>query len=228
MESANKNNGDVNVVDHMNQHWESMRQFLHSQTTGGWQKCWEEDRTPWDLGHVTPVIQHLVQTDALPKGRILIPGCGRGYDVIAMASSQRNVVGLDLSEAAITKAKKLAASSANANSTTFIVDDFFTWQPNEPFELIFYYTFFCAIDPKTRPAWASRMAELLKPDGELLILMFPISDHVCGPPYKVSVSDYEEVLAPFGFKAISITENEHAIEFRKGYEKLGRWKRTSN
>uniref|UniRef100_A0A803M5J7 Methyltransferase domain-containing protein n=1 Tax=Chenopodium quinoa TaxID=63459 RepID=A0A803M5J7_CHEQI len=97
----------------------------------------------------------------------------QGYDVIAMASSERNVVGLDLSEAAIAKAKKLAASSANANSTTFIVDNFFTWQPNEPFDLIFDYTFFCAIDLKTRPTWASRMAELLKPDGELLILMFP-------------------------------------------------------
>ena len=32
--------------------------------------------TPWDLGQPTPVILHLHQTGALPKGRALIPGCG--------------------------------------------------------------------------------------------------------------------------------------------------------
>lgn len=32
--------------------------------------------TPWDLGQPTPVILHLHQTGALPKGRALVPGCG--------------------------------------------------------------------------------------------------------------------------------------------------------
>ena len=33
---------------------------------------------------------------------------------------------------------------------------------------------FCAIDPETRPAWAKAMYELLKPDGELITLMYPV------------------------------------------------------
>ena len=42
----------------------------------GWERCWEEGLTPWDLGKPTPVLQHLLQTDSLPKGRVLVPGCG--------------------------------------------------------------------------------------------------------------------------------------------------------
>ncbi|KMT15571.1 hypothetical protein BVRB_3g059210 isoform B [Beta vulgaris subsp. vulgaris] len=95
------------------------------------------------------------------------------------------------------------------------------------FDLIFDYTFFCAIEPKMRSAWATRMGDLLKPDGELITLMFPIDDHDGGPPYKTSVVDYEEVLCPLGFHAISIVENELAVDPRKGREKLGRWKRTT-
>lgn len=43
---------------------------------GGWEKCWEQGVTPWDLGRPTPIILHLHQTGALPKGRALVPGCG--------------------------------------------------------------------------------------------------------------------------------------------------------
>ncbi|KAF3566879.1 hypothetical protein DY000_02011939, partial [Brassica cretica] len=36
-----------------------------------------------------------------------------------------------------------------------------------------------------------------------------------GPPYKVSVSDYEKVLIPLGFEAMSIVDKERAITSRK-------------
>nr|XP_023871958.1 probable thiol methyltransferase 2 isoform X4 [Quercus suber] len=88
------------------------------------------------------------------------------------------------------------------------------------------WRFFCAIEPDMRLAWAQRIRDLLKPGGELITLMFPISDHVGGPPFKVSISDYEEVLLPMGFREVSIVDNELAIGPRKGREKLGRWKRS--
>ncbi|RVW70205.1 putative thiol methyltransferase 2 [Vitis vinifera] len=192
----------------------------------GWEKSWQQGHTPWDLGKPTPIIQHLHQTGTLPSGRTLVPGCGCGYDVVTIACPERFVVGLDISDSAIKKAKELSSSLWNANHFTFLKEDFFTWNPTELFDLIFDYTFFCAIEPDMRSVWAKRMRHLLKPDGELLTLMFPISDHAGGPPYKVSVADYEEVLHPMGFKAVSIVDNKMAIGPRKGREKLGRWKRT--
>ncbi|XP_043721549.1 probable thiol methyltransferase 2 [Telopea speciosissima] len=203
-----------------------VEELLQGDPEGGWDKCWEQGLTPWDLKQPTPVFLHLHQADALPRGRALVPGCGTGYDVVAIASPDRYVVGLEISEHAIKRAKELFSSLPNANYFTFTKEDFFTWQPTDLFDLIYDYTFFCAIEPSMRSAWASRIRDYLKPDGELITLMFPISDHVGGPPYKVSVADYEEVLHPMGFRAISIEDNELAIEPRKGREKLGRWKRS--
>lgn len=54
----------------------SVSEFMPFEWTDGWEKSWEQRLTPWDLGQPTPVILHLLQTGALPKGRALIPGCG--------------------------------------------------------------------------------------------------------------------------------------------------------
>uniref|UniRef100_A0A6V7QT96 Thiol methyltransferase 2 n=1 Tax=Ananas comosus var. bracteatus TaxID=296719 RepID=A0A6V7QT96_ANACO len=193
--------------------------------TDGWEKCWDEGLTPWDLGRPTPVVLQLAQSGTLPKGRVLVPGCGMGYDVVAFASPGRFVVGLDISDTAIRKAKEWSSSLPNANFFTFMAEDFFIWQPTELFDLIFDYTFFCAIDPSMRSAWARKIRDILKPDGELITLIYVITDQQEGPPYNTTVADYEEVLSPMGFKALSIEDNEFAVGPRKGREKVGRWKR---
>ncbi|KAH9617591.1 hypothetical protein KSS87_016272 [Heliosperma pusillum] len=209
---------------------DKMQQLVQSDPSSGWDKCWEIGLTTWDLRQPTPIVEHLVRNDLLPKGRALVPGCGSGYDVVTLASPDRYVIGLDLSKSAVKKATELAATSPNVTCFSFVEADFFTWNQTELFDLIFDYTFFCAIEPKLRSAWAHRVADLLKPDGELITLMFPIDDHDGGPPYKVSIADYEMLLHPLGFQAISIVENELAVPGRKvsyifGREKLGRWKR---
>ena len=50
--------------------------FLCGCSSDGWEKSWESDITPWDLGKPTPIIEHLVKSGTLPKGRALVPGCG--------------------------------------------------------------------------------------------------------------------------------------------------------
>lgn len=203
-----------------------IRELVNDKPMDKWDKCWEERVTPWDLGQVTPIVSHLVQQQGLlPRGRVLVPGCGAGYDVLALASPNRYVIGVDISEKAVKQALELASSAPNAKYCEFVKADFFTWAPVETFDLIFDYTFFCALEPSMRSAWGKRVAELLKHDGELITLMFPIGDHEGGPPYAVSIPRYEEVLHPLGFEAISIENNEIAVGRRKGREMLGRWKR---
>ncbi|XP_031473360.1 probable thiocyanate methyltransferase 2 [Nymphaea colorata] len=193
-----------------------------------WNKCYEDGVIPWDLGQATPLVVHLVQSGSLPKGRGLVPGCGTGYDVVEMASPERYVVGLDISEKAMARSRELFSSVPNVDNFTFVAADFFNWKTTESFDFIFDYTFFCAIDPSMRSAWAKRMHELLTVDGELIILMFPVDDHSGGPPFKVSVEAYDEVLRALGFEVIKVEDNEYAVESRKGREILGRWRRTSN
>nr|CAB3492497.1 unnamed protein product [Digitaria exilis] len=141
----------------------------------GWSRCWEEGVTPWDLGQPTPAVVELAKSGTLPgdAATILVPGCGAGYDVVALSGPGRFVVGLDICETAVAKAKQWSeAAAADGSLFAFVAADFFTWEPPELFDLIFDYTFFCAFHPSMRPAWAKRMADLLKPNGELITLMY--------------------------------------------------------
>ncbi|KAF9612272.1 hypothetical protein IFM89_038842 [Coptis chinensis] len=221
MEAAAGNNSNKNeVCPHTNSttppNVSKIQQLINNDSTGGWDKCWEQSLTPWDLGRPTPIVLHLLQTGALPAGRVLVPGCGSGHDVIEIAGPERYVVGLDVSENAIKKAREVLLISISLLSPS----------PYPDADIVRNCRFFCAIEPSMRPAWASRVHDLLKPDGELITLMFPVDDRIGGPPYKVSLPDYEEVLHPMGFKAVCVEDNELAVGGRKGIEKLGRWKRS--
>ncbi|KAJ1292746.1 hypothetical protein BS78_01G014000 [Paspalum vaginatum] len=218
------------VLDGSNPAVSRMRQLLGGGTeysSDGWSQCWEEGVTPWDLGQPTPAVVELVNSGTLPSdaATVLVPGCGAGYDVVALSGAGRFVVGLDICETAIQKARQRQAAAADGSSFAFVAADFFTWEPPELFDLIFDYTFFCALHPSMRTAWGRRMAQLLKPDGELITLMYLAQGQEAGPPFNTAVSDYEEVLRPLGFMITSIQDNQVAVQPRKGMEKIARWKR---
>uniref|UniRef100_M8C8U4 Methyltransferase domain-containing protein n=1 Tax=Aegilops tauschii TaxID=37682 RepID=M8C8U4_AEGTA len=154
------------VLDGSNPAIVRLRQLVDGpQSSEGWRRCWEQGVTPWDLGEPTPAVVKL------------------GYDAVALSGGGRSVVGLDVCDAVIQRARQRSSDVA------FVCADFFTWSPPEPFHLIFDYTFFCALDPSLRPAWAARMEELLRPDGELITLMYLPQDQDSGPPYNTTVHE---------------------------------------
>uniref|UniRef100_A0A0E0A578 Uncharacterized protein n=1 Tax=Oryza glumipatula TaxID=40148 RepID=A0A0E0A578_9ORYZ len=80
-------------------------------------------------------------------------------------------------------------------------------------------------DPSNNPA-VGRLRELVqRGDAAAVEKAKQISDQEGGPPFNNTVTDYQKVLEPLGFKAILMEDNELAIKPRKGQEKLGRWKR---
>lgn len=192
-----------------------------------WEQLWQEDITPWDAKGVTPVISHLLEHNKLREGKILVPGCGAGYDVVAMASPTRHVTGLDISSTALQQAQVIAEKSHHAEFAAFHKGDFFAYTPPSKFDVIFDYTFFCAIEPSLYERWAEKMAELLAADGELITLMSPLdTGHEGGPPYSVSQEAYERVLLPLGFHLTSCDADIPTLPNREGLEKLARWERT--
>jgi 23S rRNA G2069 N7-methylase RlmK/C1962 C5-methylase RlmI len=65
----------------------------------------------------------------------------QGYDVLALSSPDRHVVGLDISKTAVEKAKRhQEAKQVPASQADFIAADFFSWEPEAPFDVIFDYT----------------------------------------------------------------------------------------
>ena len=78
----------------------------------GWDQIWRASfAPPWDSGDVQPALKELIleKNFEIPKeGQILVPGCGRGYDVAFFASLGRKVVGLDVSEKGVDAARTYA------------------------------------------------------------------------------------------------------------------------
>ena len=80
------------------------------------------------------------------------------------------------------------------------------------FDFIYDYTFLCAFDVTVRTLWAEKMSDLLKIGGELLTLIFPLSEtKEGGPPFKMSFSLLKNLLGDVNDKL--------RYEERKGKER---------
>ncbi|KAJ3031377.1 UNVERIFIED_CONTAM: hypothetical protein HDU68_004456 [Siphonaria sp. JEL0065] len=168
-----------------------------------WEAAWVNNRTGWDLGGATPALLSILKSHEqvlfpTADATVLIPGVGRGYDVIAFAAKQGvKVVGLDISATGVAEAQKeLTKANLVEDRAQVLVADFFEYKA-PPYSVVFDHTFLCAIDPSLRQAWASKMAELVAEGGHLICYMFPIRElDDAGPPYALSVELYESLLTP--------------------------------
>jgi cyclopropane fatty-acyl-phospholipid synthase-like methyltransferase len=193
-----------------------------------WEKAWREGRTGWDAGASPPVLEELVSTGQLPAGRALVPGCGAGYDVLTLATEERSAVGLDLAPTAAARFESLRAERGVPRSRARVVtEDFFAFEPDAPFDLVWDYTFLCALDPSVRATWAKKVERLLADDGELVTLIFPAVDEPPlgqGPPHPLKPEHVRELLEP-RFAAVELRPVARTHPGREGKEWLGRWRR---
>lgn len=169
-----------------------------------WATMWDAGIEPgqaFDVKTPSPCLLNEIKNGRVPEGRALVPGCGRGYDVFALASPTRHVLGLDLAEKAVDAARALNDTCAAPENASFRVGNFFelALPPAVPgqqagYTFIYDYTFLCALHPSVRQMWASKMGELVSPGGLLLTLVFPICDKEGGPPFAMSLELVEELL----------------------------------
>ena len=166
-----------------------------------------------------------------------MPGCGRGYDVAFLARPGRLVTGLEYSASAMAAARDYIAKTVlpeRAIYITLVQGDFFDKSVAEgTFDLVYDYTFLCALRPADRDAWAARMHQLLRPGGLLVTLMFPLRpeplDLSKGPPFALSKATYRELLGkPGGFveeRIEDVADDASLSPDRRGLEALGLWVR---
>src|SRR5690554_983979 len=193
-----------------------------------WIEAWSAGHTPWDTGRAVPDLVELVASGSLPEGRALVPGAGSGYDVLALASPNREVIGLDLAEGAKKRFEGLRdEAGVSAERAKIVVANFFDYQPDAPFDMIWDFTFLCALEPEMRGDWARRMDELLAPGGELVTLIFPGVDKAPddGPPYAMSPALVRSILEPkFEAYFLEPTPSTHP-GFANAKAWIARWRR---
>ena len=149
----------------------------HATHPDRWHQLWVAgDFLPWDRGTSNPAIIDLldqkkdvigdsfVQDEDASTGdkrrkRALVPGCGRGYDVMVLASYGYDAYGLEVSEKAVNLCIDYEKESGDKypakdekvgkGKCTFVKGDVFNneWNkdlvPNGTFDLIYDYTVSC-------------------------------------------------------------------------------------
>jgi len=186
-----------------------------------WQKKYLQNDTPWDKSEPAPgLVDWLKKSTLDPNARVLVPGCGRGHDASAWALADFETTGLDLSTLALEEARKRYEAQPGL---AFFTSDFLTESPEQPFDLIFEHTLYCAIAPSRRDEYAHALDRWLKPGGHFLAIhfVFPLNEE--GPPFG---ADREEIVNRFSPNFELLDEwNPRNFEGREDEEKMFFWRK---
>jgi methyl halide transferase len=158
--------------------------------TTDWEALYQTGETHWDKGAASPALQELLAHTPL-QGRVLVPGCGRGHDVRAIAAAGADeVMGLDLAPSAF-------AGIATFPNTRFVVGDLFELPDTYhfSFDAVFEHTCFCAIPRERRDDYVQSVAKALKPGGLLLGIFYLTPrddpDPSLGPPFNATLDELD-------------------------------------
>ena len=189
-----------------------------------WEDIYLEDDAGWDLGESTPVFDKI--SDALPLGKVCIIGCGRGYDAVMFSQKGFEVTAIDFAPSAISTLQSLA-SGAGVMINIVETDIFLlTSQFSCEFDYVIEQTCFCAINPSRREEYEQLVKTIIKPNGKLIGLWFPLDKPMDdgGPPWGTTISEVKSIFYD-GWKIEKEEFSELSILPRKNREKLIIFKR---
>jgi SAM-dependent methyltransferase len=182
-----------------------------------WENQYVTKDTPWEKGAPSPGLVDFLAVEPV-RGRVLVPGCGFGHDVRALAAAADEVVGLDIAPSAVEGARSIPA----VGRESYIVGDFFALpkRMRGSFDWVWEHTCFCAIDRERRPDYVEAAAAALKPGGHLLAIFYLDPGHDDpndGPPFGTSLAELDELFAS-RFTLVREWLPERAYPGREGRE----------
>lgn len=128
-----------------------------------WESRYQEQHTGWDVGSVSTPMKEFIDSLTDKNLKILIPGAGNGHEFDYLISKGfLNVTIVDIAAPPLINLKNRHAAELHEQ---FFQQDFFDIQ--KKYELVLEQTFFCALDPHLRQAYAKKMYEILEPNGIL-------------------------------------------------------------
>jgi 2-polyprenyl-3-methyl-5-hydroxy-6-metoxy-1,4-benzoquinol methylase len=110
----------------------------HTFDKGYWERHWEELREAGQeatgAGPGNPYIAR--ETAELPPGTALDAGCGEGVEAEWLAAQGWDVVGADISAAALSEASARTAARPLRGSVRWVEADLTSWEPEQQFDLV--------------------------------------------------------------------------------------------
>lgn len=158
-----------------------------------WQARFENRDTPWDRGMPNPQLLQWIADGTLAGGsRILVPGCGQGWEVAELAAAGYAVTGLDFAPHALALCRQLLES--RRLEAPLIEANVLHWLPDAPVDAVFEQTCLCALYPDYWTHYAAQLHAWLRPGGLLLALFMqtlrPDAEQgvISGPPYHCDIN----------------------------------------
>jgi len=130
-----------------------------------WHNRYLKDQTPWDFGGVPADLRNFLKKNGR-GAKVLIPGCGSGYEIQAFADAGYEVTAIDFAPFAVERARRMVKPEL---AEQIILGDFFQYDfPQAGFDLIYERFFVAALPIAARHAYRDRVAMLLKYRGLLI------------------------------------------------------------
>ena len=178
-----------------------------------WNNRYLEGTTGWDLKKASqPLVSYIDQLKNKTLD-ILIPGAGNGYEAEYLWNNGfKHLHVLDIAPQPLLNLKQRLA---DISENQLIQSDFFDHQGQ--YDLILEQTFFCALEPKYRTAYVTKMHSLLKPGGRLAGLFFDFPLTEVGPPFGGDEELYLRLFQPH-FKIKTLERSYNSEPSRKDKE----------
>ena len=181
-----------------------------------WNQRYAEAQTGWDIGYPSPALKMYIDNLSDKNQTILIPGCGNAYEAgYLLEQGFTRITLIDIAPLVVETISRKFEREIKAGTLCIMCGDFF--ELKDSFDLILEQTFFCALNPALRPAYAAQMHRLLNKGGVLagLLFDFPLTEE--GPPFGGSIAEYETYFKPL-FTIKRITPEAPSIKPREGKE----------
>ena len=178
-----------------------------------WETKYQADKQGWNIGYPSTPIKTYIDQLTDKNIKILIPGAGNAYEAeYLFKKGFTNVFVLDIAKAPLDNLKERMPHFPTEH---LIQGDFF--EHTATYDLIIEQTFFCALSPTLRKAYAEKMTTLLKLKAKLVGLLFNFELTEKGPPFGGSLEEYQELFSQY-FKITVLEVAHNSIKPRQGNE----------
>jgi SAM-dependent methyltransferase len=154
---------------------------------------WEElyrtepgESLPWYYAALDPDLERTLRQHAITEGRFLDLGTGPGTQALALAERGFEVVGSDLSEAAVESA---TARAAGQRRVRFVKDDILNTALEPGFDWVLDRGCFHVFGPEWRDRYVQTLAALIRPGGLLFVKCFSTEQPGDTGPYRFSAAE---------------------------------------
>lgn len=164
----------------------------HERESGQpWDASYRDGPAPWDVGQPQPAVVRVAAAGGF-AGPVLDAGCGTGENALHLASLGLPVLGVDVAETALARAR-VTAEERGVLAEFVAADALHLERLGRRFRTVLDSGLFHAFDAEERPRYVTGLASVTEVGGTLYILCFSDQGADTGP-HPVS---HEELRAPF-------------------------------